>query len=90
MLVKKLLLLASILTMGFALQLQAQKVHQLVLETQKMGPAIAPTMWGLFFEDINFAADGGVYAELVKNRSFQFATPMMGWKEIKENATGKY
>jgi alpha-L-arabinofuranosidase len=45
---------------------------------------IQPTMWGIFFEDINLAADGGVYAELVKNRSFEFASPMMGWREIKE------
>lgn len=40
---------------------------------------IQPTMWGLFFEDINFAADGGIYAELVKNRSFEFPDPTDGW-----------
>lgn len=40
---------------------------------------IQPTMYGIFFEDINFAADGGLYAELVKNRSFEFDKPMMGW-----------
>jgi len=42
-------------------------------------------MWGIFFEDINFAADGGLYAELVKNRSFEFAKPLMGWKEVRGN-----
>ena len=42
---------------------------------------IQPTMYGLFFEDINFAADGGLYAELIKNRSFEFANPKMGWIE---------
>jgi alpha-N-arabinofuranosidase len=42
---------------------------------------IAPTMYGIFFEDINFAADGGLYAELVKNRSFEFTLPKMGWLE---------
>ena len=36
-------------------------------------------MWGIFFEDINFGADGGLYAELVKNRSFEFPDPLMGW-----------
>lgn len=36
-------------------------------------------MWGVFFEDINMGADGGIYAELVKNRSFEFTKPMMGW-----------
>jgi alpha-N-arabinofuranosidase len=42
---------------------------------------IAPTMYGIFFEDINFAADGGLYAELVKNRSFEFTLPKIGWLE---------
>jgi alpha-N-arabinofuranosidase len=42
---------------------------------------IQPTMYGIFFEDINFAADGGIYAELIKNRSFEFTLPKMGWKE---------
>ncbi len=37
-------------------------------------------MYGLFFEDINYAADGGLYAELVKNRSFEFPQHLMGWK----------
>src|SRR5690606_2520214 len=41
---------------------------------------VQPTMWGLFFEDINFGADGGIYAELIKNRSFEFYQPLMGWK----------
>jgi alpha-L-arabinofuranosidase len=40
---------------------------------------VSPTMWGVFFEDINMGADGGIYAELVKNRSFEFFKPLMGW-----------
>lgn len=40
---------------------------------------IQSTMWGLFFEDINRAADGGIYAELIKNRSFDFPDAFMGW-----------
>lgn len=51
---------------------------------------ISSTMWGIFFEDINFAADGGIYAELVKNRSFEFAHPRMGWDEtMTPNTTSK-
>ncbi len=56
--------------------------------TVKAGQPVAEiqsTMWGVFFEDINFAADGGVYAELVKNRSFEFNNPLMGWKILNEN-----
>ena len=41
---------------------------------------VQPTMYGVFFEDINFGADGGIYAELIKNRSFEFTKPLMGWK----------
>ena len=63
---------------------KAQDVKKLTVITGKPGPVIQPTMWGIFFEDINFAADGGLYAELVKNRSFEFAKPLMGWKEVKE------
>lgn len=46
------------------------------------GGDIAPTMFGIFFEDINFAADGGLYPELVKNRSFEFSEPLSAWKQI--------
>lgn len=41
---------------------------------------IQSTMYGLFFEDINFGADGGLYAELIKNRSFEFDNHLMGWE----------
>jgi len=44
------------------------------------GAPIARTMVGVFFEDINFAADGGLYPERVKNRSFEFPDALMGWK----------
>jgi alpha-L-arabinofuranosidase len=40
---------------------------------------VPSTLWGLFFEDINRAADGGVYAEMVENRSFDFPKPMTAW-----------
>ena len=46
------------------------------------GAAISPQMYGVFFEDINFAADGGLYPELVKNRSFEFTDPLTAWHEI--------
>lgn len=49
------------------------------INVAKTVATVQPTMWGIFFEDINFAADGGLYAELVKNRSFEFDDPRMGW-----------
>ena len=55
---------------------------KLTVQADKPGPHISPTMWGVFFEDINFGADGGLYAELVKNRSFEFPDPLMGWIKL--------
>ena len=71
------LLAALALTAGMSLQAQT---NEFVIQTKKLGAEIQPTMYGLFFEDINYAADGGLYAELVKNRSFEFPQNLMGWK----------
>ena len=59
----------------------AQQQHKLTLDLADTGVKIQPTMYGIFFEDINFGADGGLYAELVKNRSFEFEAPLMGWEQ---------
>ncbi len=73
----------------FALTSQAQTPAIFTVATDKPAADVQPTMWGIFFEDINLGADGGLYAELVKNRSFEFSAPLMGWKEQKtEGATG--
>ncbi len=41
---------------------------------------VSDIMWGLFFEDINSAADGGLYAELVQNRSFEMDDHLYSWE----------
>ena len=73
----KTILSALILSAGTAMN--AQNAHQMVVQTNKIGAEIQPTMYGLFFEDINYGADGGLYAEMVKNRSFEFPQNFMGW-----------
>lgn len=65
--------------------LQTNKVTSLVVDFKDTGIKIQPTMYGIFFEDINFAADGGLYAEMIKNRSFEFLNPLMGWIEPNSN-----
>ena len=52
---------------------------EFVVDAQHVGAPIQSTMYGIFFEDINFGADGGLYAELIKNRSFEFEHPWTGW-----------
>ncbi len=55
------------------------------IDANQRGPRISPTHYGIFFEDINHAADGGLYAELIRNRSFEdgpeYGAPadMQGW-----------
>ncbi|MCM1522725.1 MAG: carbohydrate binding domain-containing protein [Muribaculaceae bacterium] len=56
--------------------------YQFNIRADKPGADIAPTMYGLFFEDINFGADGGLYAEMIKNRSFEFPDHLMGWRSF--------
>lgn len=63
----------------FSLGLFCQN-YTFVVDAKKPGVEINPDMYGIFFEDINFGADGGLYAELIKNRSFDFKNaPLMGW-----------
>ena len=70
---------ASFLAFFSALILSAQ-THVMEVNTKKLGAPVQPTMYGIFFEDINYAADGGLYAEMVKNRSFEFPQSLMGWR----------
>ena len=72
--------LLSVLTATlFALCVNAQD-HELTIDMKRNGAPVQKTMYGLFIEDVNFAADGGLYAELIKNRSFDFPYPFTGWQ----------
>ena len=63
-----------------AVKITAQNPATFTVQTDKPIANVSSTMWGIFFEDINLGADGGIYAELIKNRSFEFLKPLMGWK----------
>jgi alpha-N-arabinofuranosidase len=81
--------LLFLLIASSAFPLSAQQIKEIIVLADKPVTDVQPTMWGVFFEDINFAADGGLYAELVKNRSFEFSLPMMGWKQVREKGDGR-
>lgn len=66
------------LALSAMMALPAGAQHQFDINT-KPGAPIQSTMYGVFFEDINFGADGGLYAEMVENRSFEFPNSLMGW-----------
>lgn len=71
-------LIAGAMALSAALSSFAQ-THVMDVNTGKKGAPIQKTMYGIFFEDINNGADGGLYGELIKNRSFEFKQNLMGW-----------
>ncbi|MBD2724650.1 alpha-L-arabinofuranosidase C-terminal domain-containing protein [Hymenobacter armeniacus] len=64
---------------------RAQSAAPATITVQVSQPAapVSKNMYGLFFEDINFAADGGLYPELVKNKSFETDDHLLGWRAIR-------
>lgn len=71
----------KILTLAALGMLSVASVAQTTIniDAKKPGAAIPSTLYGIFFEDINYGADGGLYAEMVKNRSFDFPQALLGW-----------
>ena len=73
------ILLLNLLFLTFGMQYLSAQTHNIQVDFKKNGIPVQKTMYGIFFEDINYGADGGLYAELVKNRSFEFPDHLMGW-----------
>ncbi len=76
---KRLIVLFSFAALCLPVKIIAQEERNIIVKVNQPTAIVEPTMLGVFFEDINLGADGGIYAELVKNRSFEFAKPLMGW-----------
>ena len=53
----------------------------ITVDAAKVRFPVAPNMWGIFFEDIDLSLDGGIYAEMVRNRSFEDGS---GWQRRTE------
>lgn len=87
----KILTLICALAIAFSqTEIVFAQIRNITVQVDKPGAAIPKTLFGLFFEDINFGADGGLYPERIKNRSFEFPNPMMGWKQLdREEARGQ-
>lgn len=66
--------------MHTAIHAQNKDEAKITVEVNKPGHKISPTLFGIFFEDINLAADGGLYPELVRNRSFEDSDTLQFWK----------
>jgi alpha-L-arabinofuranosidase len=64
--------------LGLAIAMSAQTAH-IEIDASAAGTPISPILYGIFFEEINHAGDGGLYAELVRNRSFEDADTPQAW-----------
>ena len=58
------------------------------IDLTQRGHAVSPLLHGLFFEDINYAGDGGLYAELVQNRSFEHLDHLYSWGIVRRRGKG--
>jgi alpha-N-arabinofuranosidase len=70
----------ALLSIAFIALLIFVSALNAIAQSKSGGKKISPDLFGLFFEDINYSADGGLYAELVQNRSFEYdPTEQKGW-----------
>ena len=65
----KIILFASFLLLSCTPK--PQRDGRIVVDIAKKGADVSPNMYGVFFEEINHAGEGGLYAELVQNRGFE-------------------
>jgi alpha-L-arabinofuranosidase len=73
---------------GSSSNVQSRSV-KVTVDTAAAGIPVSPTMHGVFFEDINYGADGGLYAELLPNRSFENREAMFGWTILNAGGDGR-
>src|ERR1017187_3483131 len=76
--IRTVLLLAACCALAPAVFAQAT----ITIDVDKPGHAVSPMLWGIFFEEINLAGDGGLYAEMVRNRSFEESGNTNNWQFI--------
>lgn len=87
---KKKKILTVLLAAALSLTGSVAQTRQLTVDAGKPGGIVQPTMYGIFFEDINFGADGGLYAEMVLNRNFEFPNHLQGWNTFGKVTVGDF
>jgi len=75
--------LVPIVVMWLARVLQAAQPATITVQADRPAHQIPQSLWGIFFEEINRAGDGGLYAEMILNRSFEDSDKPEGWELIK-------
>src|ERR1043165_36143 len=73
----RLLLLALLIS---SVRVQGGERAVILINATNAGPAINPNLYGIFLEEINHGVDGGLYAELIRNRAFEDSRPPEGYE----------
>ncbi|HOX39103.1 MAG TPA: alpha-L-arabinofuranosidase C-terminal domain-containing protein [Candidatus Brocadiia bacterium] len=76
--IKLMAILTAALLSTIAADSPGAEVSTITIHADKPGPKVSPGMYGIFFEEINHAGDGGLYAEMIRNRAFEDARPPEG------------
>jgi hypothetical protein len=79
---KTMLMLVGVLSAGLSV---AQMTAKITIDAAQKGHPVSPTLYGIFMEEISHAFDGGVYAELIRNRSFENGVLPKGVKLVKKS-----
>ncbi len=79
--------LLTVLFLSLTISFSVYSQPKIYVDVNQKGVRISPTHYGIFFEDINHAADGGLYAELIRNRSFEDAQTPECWSLITTQKT---
>lgn len=77
---KKLHQLLTLPALALALGACTSPEAEITIDTAKRGAEVPASMYGIFFEEINHAGDGGLYAELIQNRGFEDSTVPEGYR----------
>ena len=65
---KKTILTVAVMACSFTVMAQTEPIR---IDLGQKGAVVSPNLYGIFFEEISHAGDGGLYAELVQNRGFE-------------------
>lgn len=80
----------ALLSTGVGLPFPGQAAESsagtITVQVDRPGPASSPMLWGIFFEDINHSTDGGIYAELVRNRNFEEGDKPDHWTIVRSGS----
>ncbi|HWA09752.1 MAG TPA: alpha-L-arabinofuranosidase C-terminal domain-containing protein [Opitutaceae bacterium] len=79
---RKLTAFAGIFPFALVTAIFAAAPTRITVDVAHPGHEVSPLLHGIFFEDINYGADGGLYAELVQNRSFEHEEHLFGWSTV--------